>query len=106
MSSEERLLKVLRAPHLSEKSTIAKEKSNTAVFRVVKDSTKSEIKAAVQKLFETEVIGVCTLIVKGKVKRRGTRVGRRSDWKKAYVTLKAGQSIDLANKHTVSRRIE
>lgn len=97
MISEERLLKILRAPHLSEKSTIAGEKNNTVVFKVAKESNKSEIKAAVEKMFDAEVARVRTLIVKGKVKRRGARVGRRSDWKKAYVTLKAGQKIDLVS---------
>ncbi len=58
------------------------EKSNTIVLKVAKDATKAEIKAAVQKLFEVEVEDVNTLVVKGKVKRQGQRVGRRSDWKK------------------------
>ena len=92
MIREERLLKVLRAPHVSEKASAAMEKSNTIVLKVAKDATKAEIKAAVQKLFEVEVEDVNTLVVKGKVKRHGQRVGRRSDWKKAYVTLKEGQN--------------
>lgn len=81
MIREERLLKVLRAPHVSEKAS-AMEKSNTIVLKVAKDATKAEIKAAVQKLFEVEVEVVNTLVVKGKVKRHGQRIGRRSDWKK------------------------
>nr|7ZQ5_t Chain t, 50S ribosomal protein L23 [Escherichia coli] len=88
MIREERLLKVLRAPHVSEKASTAMEKSNTIVLKVAKDATKAEIKAAVQKLFEVEVEVVNTLVVKGKVKRR-------SDWKKAYVTLKEGQNLDF-----------
>ena len=88
MIREERLLKVLRAPHVSEKASTAMEKSNTIVLKV-------EIKAAVQKLFEVEVEVVNTLVVKGKVKRHGQRIGRRSDWKKAYVTLKEGQNLDF-----------
>ena len=92
MIREERLLKVLRAPHVSEKASTAMEKSNTIVLKVAKDATKAEIKAAVQKLFEVEVEVVNTLVVKGKVKRHG---GRRSDWKKAYVTLKEGQNLDF-----------
>ena len=91
MIREERLLKVLRAPHVSEKASTAMEKSNTIVLKVAKDATKAEIKAAVQKLFEVEVEVVNTLVVKGKVKRHG----RRSDWKKAYVTLKEGQNLDF-----------
>lgn len=84
MIREERLLKVLRAPHVSEKASTAMEKSNTIVLKVAKDATKAEIKAAVQKLFEVEVEVevVNTLVVKGKVKRHGQRIGRRSDWKK------------------------
>ncbi|EEY8845968.1 50S ribosomal protein L23 [Escherichia coli] len=93
MIREERLLKVLRAPHVSEKASTAMEKSNTIVLKVAKDATKAEIKAAVQKLFEVEVVN--TLVVKGKVKRHGQRIGRRSDWKKAYVTLKEGQNLDF-----------
>ncbi|MCE1905777.1 50S ribosomal protein L23, partial [Enterobacter hormaechei] len=60
-----------------------------------KDSTKAEINAAVNKLFDVEVEGVNTLLVKGKTKRHGQRIGRRSDWKKAYVTLKEGQNMDF-----------
>ena len=90
MIREERLLKVLRAPHVSEKASTAMEKSNTIVLKVAKDATKAEIKAAVQKLVEVEVE-----VVKGKVKRHGQRIGRRSDWKKAYVTLKEGQNLDF-----------
>ncbi len=82
MIREERLLKVLRAPHVSEKASTAMEKTNTIVLKVAKDATKAEIKAAVQKLFEVEVEVVNTLVVKGKVKRHGQRIGRRSDWKK------------------------
>ena len=95
MIREERLLKVLKAPHISEKSTMVAEKLNTIVFKVAVDATKAEVKAAVAKLFEVEVETVRTLNMKGKTKRAGARVGRRSDWKKAYVTLKAGQDIDF-----------
>lgn len=95
MIREERLLKILRAPHVSEKASIVMEKANTLVLKVAKDATKKEIKAAVEKLFEVQVTGVNTLVVKGKVKRRGQQIGRRSDWKKAYVTLAEGQNLDL-----------
>ena len=95
MMREERLLKVLLAPHVSEKSTLAAEQNNTVVFKVAKDATKAEIGAAVEKLFEVEVTGVRTVNVKGKTKRTGARIGRRSDWKKAYVTLKDGSEIDF-----------
>jgi large subunit ribosomal protein L23 len=90
---EERLLKVLVAPHVSEKSTMAAEANNTVVFKVAKDANKAEIKAAVEKLFEVE--GVRTVNVKGKTKRHGMSFGKRSDWKKAYVVLKEGQDIDF-----------
>jgi large subunit ribosomal protein L23 len=89
------LLKVLAAPHVSEKSTMATEANNTLVFKVVVDATKAEIKAAVEKLFEVEVKKVNTLNVKGKAKRTGMRMGKRKDWKKAYVTLAEGQSLDI-----------
>lgn len=95
MILEERLLKVLKAPHVSEKATNNTEKSNTIVFRVAKDANKAEIKAAVENLFEVKVDSVRTLVVKGKTKRHGARMGRRSDWKKAYVTLQEGQSLDF-----------
>ncbi|WNC69035.1 50S ribosomal protein L23 [Thalassotalea nanhaiensis] len=95
MINEERLLKVIMAPNISEKATMSAELNNTVVFKVATDANKAEIKAAVEKLFEVEVTGVRTLNVKGKVKRTGARFGRRSDWKKAYVTLKEGSDIDF-----------
>ena len=95
MIREERLLKVLRAPHVSEKASTAMEKTNTIVLKVAKDATKAEIKAAVEKLFEVKVEGVNTLLVKGKVQRPGQRFGRRSAWKKASVTLQEGQNLDF-----------
>lgn len=95
MIREERLLKVILAPHISEKSTVCAETNNTVVFRVAIDATKAEIKAAVKKLFEVEVDSVRTLVCKGKTKRHGARMGRRSDWKKAYVTLAEGADIDF-----------
>ncbi|WP_158379421.1 50S ribosomal protein L23 [Candidatus Williamhamiltonella defendens] len=95
MSSEEYLLKILRATHISEKSTFLTEKKNTFVFKVLINSTKAQIKAAVKCLLKVDVIAVNTLIVKGKTKRRGQRIGRCIDWKKAYVTLKKDQNLDL-----------
>ena len=95
MIREERLLKVLKAPHISEKSTMVAEKLNTIVFKVATDASKAEIKAAVEKLFEVKVEAVRTLNVVGKTKRTGSRMGRRSNWKKAYVTLVEGQDIDF-----------
>lgn len=91
----ERLHKIILAPVVSEKSTRAAEKSNQAVFKVLRDARKPEIKQAVEKLFNVKVEGVRTLNVKGKSKRFGAFSGVRSDWKKAYVTLAEGQEIDF-----------
>ena len=93
--NQERLLKVILAPHVSEKSTISAELSDTLVFKVATDANKTEIKSAVEQLFEVEVTGVRTVNVKGKTKRHGMRMGKRKDWKKAYVTLKEGHDIDF-----------
>lgn len=93
--NEERLMKVLMAPHISEKSTIAADQNNQIVFKVATDATKPEIKKAVELLFDVKVDRVQVSNVKGKVKRFGAKMGRRSDWKKAYVTLQEGQEIDF-----------
>ncbi|MCK3654966.1 50S ribosomal protein L23 [Pasteurellaceae bacterium Macca] len=95
MIQQERLLKVIKAPHISEKATNNAEKGNTIVFKVALDSNKVEIANAVEALFEVKVDSVRTVVVKGKTKRRGNKMGRRSDWKKAYVTLQEGQSLDF-----------
>ncbi|MCA3132256.1 MAG: 50S ribosomal protein L23 [Betaproteobacteria bacterium] len=92
----ERLLQVLLAPQISEKSTLVGERDNQVVFKVTRDATKPEIKAAVELLFKVEVQGVQVANVKGKVKRSGRFTGRRNHWKKAYVSLKAGQEISFA----------
>lgn len=96
MSGKERLMTVLLAPHVSEKAARVGEKTNQIVFRVRRDSTKPEIKAAVELMFEVRVDGVRVVNVGGKAKRFGGRPGRRSDWKKAYVSLAEGQTIDFA----------
>ena len=93
--NEERMLKVLIAPHISEKSSMVAEQSNQVIFKVTIDSSKPEIKKAVEQMFSVEVEAVRTVNMKGKSKRFGQRLGRRNDWKKAYVTLKAGQDIDF-----------
>lgn len=92
---QERLLQVILAPIVSEKSTMLSEKHRQMAFRVSRDATKPEIKRAVEVLFSVTVEGVSTVNVKGKVKRFGRSTGRRSDWKKAYVSLVEGQEIDL-----------
>lgn len=93
--NQERLMQVILAPVISEKSTRVADQDQQVVFKVVKDATKPEIKAAVELLFKVEVEGVQVLNVKGKVKRFGRFTGRRSDWKKAYVSLKPGQEVDF-----------
>lgn len=94
--NQERLMQVILAPVVSEKSTMVAEKNQQVVFRVVGDATKPEIKAAVELLFNVKVQGVSTVNVKGKTKRFGRSIGRRKDWKKAYVSLVPGQELDLA----------
>ncbi len=93
--NQERLLKVLLAPHVSEKSNRVAEQHNQVVFKVARDATKLEIKDAVELLFKVKVKGVTVLNVKGKRKRFGMIHGRRSDWKKAYVALETGHEIDF-----------
>lgn len=92
--NQERLMNVLIGPHLSEKSTNVLGKSNQVVFKVRRDANKSEIKRAVEMLFEVKVEDVTTVKLRGKVKRFGASMGRRQDWKKAYVRLAAGQKIE------------
>jgi len=96
MSSKERLMAVLIAPHVSEKAATVAEKGNQIMFRVARDATKPEIKAAVEFMFEVKVEAVQTVNVAGKAKRFGGRHGKRSDFKKAYVKLAQGQTIDFA----------
>lgn len=91
----ERLLTVVRAPHISEKATVIAEKHKQFVFEVARDATKGEIKQAVEHLFSVQVEAVRVCNVKGKVKRSGRFVGRRVNWKKAYVSLKSGFDIDF-----------
>jgi large subunit ribosomal protein L23 len=94
--NEERLMNVLVAPVVSEKGTFIGEKHNQVIFRVAPDATKAEVKAAVQLMFKAEVKSVAITNVKGKEKRFGRFMGRRNNWKKAYVSLKAGQEINFA----------
>ena len=95
--SAERLLKVILAPVISEKSTRISDKNSQFIFRVAADATKGEIKAAVESILKKDVESVQVVNVKGKKKRTGQRIGRRKDWKKAYICLKAGQDIDLTS---------
>ena len=90
---QERLMTVIRGPHLSEKAHIVAEK-NQVVLKVRTDATKKEIQQAVELLFEVKVDAVQVVNVKGKIKRFQQSNGRRSDWKKAYVKLAEGSSVE------------
>jgi large subunit ribosomal protein L23 len=92
---EGRLMQVLVAPIVSEKATMIADKTNAVTFKVLQDATKFEIKAAVQLMFKVDVQSVAVLNIKGKTKRFGKSVGRRDNIRKAYVTLKAGQELNL-----------
>ncbi|MBV2218204.1 MAG: 50S ribosomal protein L23 [Diaphorobacter sp.] len=94
--NQERLLQVLLAPQISEKATRVADKNEQVVFFVTSDATNPEVKAAVELLFKVEVDSVQISNLKGKVKRFGRTIGRRSNTKKAFVCLKAGQEINFA----------
>ncbi len=93
-----KLYNVIRAPRVSEKTARLQEVSNQYVFEVATDATKADIKIAVEKLFDVKVEAVNVLNVKGKEKAFKNRTGRRADWRKAYVKLAEGQSIDVMAK--------
>lgn len=93
--NQERLANVVMSPHITEKSTLIGDASNHYVFKVVKDANKSEIKQAVEKMFNVKVANVQTLNVKGKQKRFSQQLGCRKNWKKAYVRLEEGHDIDF-----------
>ena len=105
MTTQARLYSVLRGPDISEKIQAANE-NNTVVFKVLKDATKDEIKAAVELVLNVKVESVRTLNFQGKTRRTNRGMGKRSDWKKAYVTLPEGTQLDIedaaqqANKET------
>ncbi|MDZ5458933.1 MULTISPECIES: 50S ribosomal protein L23 [Azohydromonas] len=92
---EGRLAQVLVAPIVSEKATSVSEKHNQVLFKVLRNATKPEIKAAVELMFKVEVESVQTVNQKGKVKRFGRSIGRRDHVKKAYVSLKEGQELNF-----------
>ncbi|MCE2658170.1 MAG: 50S ribosomal protein L23 [Rubrivivax sp.] len=93
---EGRLARVIVAPIVSEKATRVGEKTNQVLFKVLRDASKPEIKAAVELMFKVEVAGVTTVNQKGKTKRFGRSIGRRDHVKKAYVSLKAGQELNFS----------
>jgi large subunit ribosomal protein L23 len=94
--SPDRLMTVVLAPVVSEKSTFVADRNRQYVFRVADDATKPEIKAAVELMFKTKVDGVTVTNVKGKQRRFGRITGRKRSWKKAYVSLAEGQEINFA----------
>jgi len=86
---------VIQKPLISEKTTVEKDAKGIVAFQVHKDANKLEIKTAVETLFNVKVADVNTINVAGKTKRFGRHFGKRSNWKKAYVTLKEGSSVDF-----------
>lgn len=95
-NQQNKLANILLAPVISEKSTSVAESNNIFIFKVRKDSKKLEIKKAVEYMFEVKVDSVQVLNMKGKAKRVGRYLGKQSDWKKAYIKLRAGHDIDFA----------
>ena len=93
--NNDRLCQILLSPRVTEKTTRVGESSNQYVFHVISDANKSEVKGAVEMLFDVSVESVRIVNVKGKKKSFKMRPGKRSDWKKAYVRVQAGQVIDL-----------
>lgn len=86
---------VIRSPLITEKGTLVNEQANQVLFRVAPDANKVEIQKAVEDFFKVKVVKVRTVRVLGKTRRVGRSVGRKADWKKAYVTLAEGQRIDF-----------
>ncbi len=104
---QERLLKVIIGPYVSEKATFLGEKNNQTVFKVATDATKNEIKAAVEMLWKDQAIkveSVQTINVKGKKKRFGRFFGKRSDWKKAVVNIAKGQELNFSNLSSIETK--
>ena len=97
--TQERMYQILMMPHVSEKGSLLADEQNQHVFKVATDATKTEVKEAVEELFKVKVDKVRILNVKGKTKRFGGRLGKRSDMRKAYVTLLPDNDIDFAGAH-------
>ncbi len=94
--NQERMYQILLSPHVSEKGALLADEQNQHVFKVLSTATKSEVKEAVEGMFKVKVEKVRIMNVKGKTKRFGGRMGKRSDLRKAYVTLAEGSDIDFA----------
>ena len=92
--NREQLMSVLIAPHVTEKTSLAMQNHNQYTFRVRREATKTDIRKAVELMFEVKVAGVQVVNEPGKTRRFGRHAGRTQDWKKAYVSLAEGQSID------------
>ena len=92
--NREQLMSVLIAPHVTEKTSLAMQNNNQYTFRVRRDAPKPDIKKAVELMFEVKVAGVQVVNEPGKSRRFGKSLGRTQDWKKAYVSLVQGQTID------------
>ena len=88
-----KLTEVIRRPLITEKTTVLREAGNSIVFEVARNANKIDVKRAIEKLLGAKVAEVRTSITRGKLKRQGRFVGRRSDWKKAYVTLRPGEKL-------------
>ena len=92
--NREQLMSVLIAPHVTEKTSLAMQNHNQYTFRVRREASKTDIRKAIELMFDVKVTGVQVVNEPGKVRRFGRSVGRTQDWKKAYVSLSAGQTID------------
>jgi large subunit ribosomal protein L23 len=92
--NREQLMSVLIAPHVTEKTSLAMQNHNQYTFRVRRDATKTDIRKAIELMFDVKVAGVQVVNEPGKVRRFGRSIGRTQDWKKAYVSLSPGQTID------------
>jgi large subunit ribosomal protein L23 len=95
VQNKERLMTVLLGPHVSEKSTDVADRNNQITFKVRRDSSKTEIRRAVEMMFEVKVTNVQVVNCRGKIKRFGGEWGQRQHWKKAYVTIAEGDTIDF-----------
>ncbi len=98
--NKERLMNIILSPHVSEKATLCADIKNQHVFSVTKSANKLEVKKAIEKMFEVEVAEVKLLNIQGKLKRLGRRMGKRKNWKKAYVRLKEGFDINYGEAET------
>jgi large subunit ribosomal protein L23 len=92
--TREQLMSVLIAPHVTEKTSLAMQNHNQYTFRVRRDASKADIRKAIELMFDVKVAGVQVVNEPGKARRFGRTAGRTQDWKKAYVSLSPGQTID------------